>query len=152
MNACRIDGCEATALQRELCHRCYERLRYHGQIERIYPMPVEDRFWPKVNVGAEDECWEWTAYVNPRTGYGQFSIPKALRPTWGGHRTVTAPVVACSLTHGHRPDGMWVLHACDNPICCNPSHLSWGTPRENIRQAVERGRHRGPHSMRKVAA
>lgn len=39
-------------------------------------------------------------------------------------------------------DGLWVLHSCDNPPCCNPKHLSLGTPLENARQAKERGRAR----------
>lgn len=34
----------------------------------------------------------------------------------------------------------WVLHLCDNPTCCNPSHLQIGDPAENSRQASERGR------------
>ena len=34
----------------------------------------------------------------------------------------------------------WVLHACDNRKCCNPSHLYIGNRSDNMRDAVSRGR------------
>ena len=33
------------------------------------------RFWSKVDIRSESECWEWTAGKNPN-GYGQFSISR----------------------------------------------------------------------------
>lgn len=97
-------------------------------------------FWGKVAPADENGCERWTGYINPQTGYGQHSIRKASRPAWGGQRTVTAPVVACTLAHGQRPEGMVVLHSCDNRWCCNPHHLRWGTQTENNREAWGRGR------------
>jgi hypothetical protein len=38
------------------------------------------------------------------------------------------------------PDGVVVRHKCDTPRCVNPDHLETGTPAENIRDAVDRGR------------
>ena len=99
------------------------------------------RFWAKVDAsGIHDECWPWLGYVNPQTGYGQHSIPKTQQDEWGGQRTVTAPVISCSLIHGPRPAGMHLLHSCDNRECCNPAHLRWGTQTENNREAWDRGR------------
>jgi hypothetical protein len=40
------------------------------------------------------------------------------------------------------PDGMWVLHHCDNRRCVNPDHLYIGDVKDNSRDAVVRGRHR----------
>ena len=98
------------------------------------------RFWAKVDsAGGYDACWPWLGCVNPQTGYGQHSIPKAVQVEWGGQRTVTAAVISCSLIHGPRPTGMHVLHSCDNRPCCNPAHLRWGTQTENNREAWVRG-------------
>jgi len=42
---------------------------------------------------------------------------------------------------GEIPDGMVVMHACDNPRCVNPSHLKLGTYQENALDCVAKGRH-----------
>jgi hypothetical protein len=87
------------------------------------------RFWQKVAIGAENECWPWTA-GSRGNGYGAFRI---------GRKVVDAHVVAHELAHGAKPlPGMWVTHRCDNRSCCNPSHLVLGTPRDNFNDMVER--------------
>lgn len=42
--------------------------------------------------------------------------------------------------HGSLSDELFVMHTCDNPTCINPSHLAAGTPLENTRDMVEKGR------------
>ena len=37
--------------------------------------------------------------------------------------------------------GLYVLHSCDNPSCCNPKHLRTGTPSENTHDMLIRNRH-----------
>ena len=34
-----------------------------------------------------------------------------------------------------------VCHACNNKNCCNPKHLYFGTPKDNIVDAIENGTH-----------
>ena len=46
------------------------------------------------------------------------------------------------------PAGLWVLHACDRPRCCNPLHLRLGTPKMNMADCVARGRHRNGRRRR----
>ena len=48
--------------------------------------------------------------------------------------------IAWELTHGPIADGLFVLHTCDVPLCCNPQHLFLGTQRDNIRDAAAKGR------------
>lgn len=96
------------------------------------------RFWSKACVLDESECWEWQGSRNWQ-GYG-WAQPSGKNR--GAHR------VAWLLTHGSIPDGLWVLHHCDNPPCVNPSHLFLGTATDNERDKVRKGRHhrqRGCH-------
>ena len=69
---------------------------------------------------------------------------------WGyGHRYVRTPDgpklkllhrLAWEENYGPIPDGLFVLHACDNPPCYEPTHLFLGTARDNIRDAMNKGR------------
>lgn len=38
-------------------------------------------------------------------------------------------------------EGLFVLHSCDTPACCNPAHLRLGTNQDNIADKLQRGRH-----------
>lgn len=88
------------------------------------------RFWSKVDIRSDEQCWLWTR-ARHRDGYGQTSF----QGKWmAAHR------LAYVLTHGEIPEGMHVLHSCDNRACCNPNHMRLGTHHENMRDMVERGR------------
>jgi hypothetical protein len=54
----------------------------------------------------------------------------------GAHR------MAWMLTNGEISKGLHCCHRCDNPKCCNPSHLFLGTNAENMRDMFNKGRHR----------
>ena len=96
-------------------------------------MQDEVRFWDKVEVLGADECWEWTASLSGN-GYGYFRLDG---------RMVNAHRVAYELSHGAIPDRLQVLHSCDNPPCCNPSHLFLGTHTDNMRDKGNKGRWNG---------
>jgi hypothetical protein len=124
-----------------LCKRTYCSVSCYRAKQRS--QPSAERFWAKVQKGAPDACWPWTGNAaGGRNGgrYGQFTI--TVGPNQQRH--LGAHVYAYELTYGPVPDGLEVLHACDRAICCNPAHLSAGTHAENVRQAVERGRHHVP--------
>jgi hypothetical protein len=91
-------------------------------------LPLEERFWTKVD--KTGECWLWTAALHD-DGYGMFGISGRSRYA---HR------LSFEFTHGAIPDGMQVLHHCDNPPCVNPAHLYLGTRADNMHDMVVRGR------------
>ena len=85
--------------------------------------------------GGQKSCWPWMLGKTP-LGYGWL----------GPHRRVYTPHVA---QHAHRaawlalkgeiPRGMFVLHKCNNPPCCNPRHLYIGTHSDNMKDLARTG-------------
>lgn len=86
------------------------------------------RFWAKVQ--KTDGCWQWTACV--QDGYGRFRLDGTMRLA---HR------VSWELEHGAIPDGLNVLHRCDNGVCVRPSHLFLGTQLANVTDCIAKGRY-----------
>lgn len=100
---------------------------------------TEDRFWSKVSYGPSassmigQECWPWTGAASDE-GYGRF----LLNGRNGGY--VMAHRYAWEQANGPIPDGLFVLHRCDNPRCVNPWHLFLGTKGDNNRDRAAKGR------------
>jgi hypothetical protein len=92
--------------------------------------PPERRFWPKVE--KTSGCWIWKA-SRDKYGYGQFTFRGECE---SAHR------VAWILCNGPIPEGLGVLHKCDNPPCVNPDHLWVGTQRDNNRDMYLKGRNK----------
>ena len=87
---------------------------------------VWDRFWSKVD--ASGDCWEWTAALAVRGGYGWFNP--------GNDRPTTAHRVAWRLLVGPLPEGLELDHLCRNPPCVNPDHLEPVSHSENVRRGA----------------
>lgn len=79
-----------------------------------------------------DNCWEWTGSRND-FGYGLFYLK--------GDQ-VRAHRYSYERAFGAVPDGLYVLHKCDNPKCVRPDHLFLGTLVDNSRDMVSKGRMR----------
>lgn len=79
-------------------------------------------------------CWEWTA---GKHGVGYGSISRTLGGGGYAHRAMYQSVI------GPIPDGMYVLHDCDNRLCINPEHLFPGTHLDNIKDMHAKNRQRG---------
>lgn len=94
------------------------------------------RLYLHTKIGGADECWIWTGAHNMR-GYGQIHFSK-------GKRVIYAHRASYEIHRGPIPDGLWVLHRCDNPQCVNPSHLFLGDRLANVHDAMSKGRMRKP--------
>jgi len=77
-------------------------------------------------------CWEWQGVLNNK-GYGMMYVRE-----WG--RRSSCHRAAYQFYFGQITDGSWVLHKCDNPRCVRPSHLFLGSPLDNIRDMIAKGR------------
>ena len=81
-----------------------------------------------------NSCWNWVGCLrdnNQPQGYGQIQYKG---DPIGPHR------IAWMEVNGDIPDGLFVLHSCDNRLCCNPLHLFLGTQKDNIEDAVSKDR------------
>jgi hypothetical protein len=91
------------------------------------PKDLHTGFMSRVCQGAPDACWPWTGKKHSR-GYGYFRGMRVHRIAWEIEN-------GCKI-----PEGLIILHSCDNPICVNPAHLKCGTQKDNIRDGIMKGR------------
>ena len=81
--------------------------------------PVGPRLDERIDrSGGPDGCWPWRGQLTP-FGYGRMAVHG---------RLLMAHRLAYEIAHGPVPSGVWVLHRCGNPGCCNPRHLELGPP------------------------
>lgn len=96
-------------------------------------VPVVERLTTRL-VRMPNGCLEWTGRTC-RDGYGLLAI---------NHKPVRAHRLAWELANGPIPTGMFVLHHCDNPPCCDAidteHHLFLGTQQQNVDDMIAKGR------------
>lgn len=90
------------------------------------------RFWGKVNkLRSKKACWEWSARTIDKDGYGRFYLKDKL---------LRSNRVSFFIHYKKDPFDKHVCHSCDNPKCCNPYHLFLGTAKDNVQDALKKGR------------
>lgn len=89
------------------------------------------KIWSSCDTSAgHDQCWPWTK-LRDSGGYG---LVHADGVHYLAHR------VAYVLATGADISGECIRHTCDNPPCCNPSHLLSGNHAENMNDMADRNR------------
>ena len=97
------------------------------------------RLYSKVDMspgqGPKGECWEYQGGKH-KFGYGMIN-----RSGSKASEVTTSHAYGWEVENGPVPDGMFVLHKCDNPPCCRPDHLFLGTHQDNVDDMCGKERH-----------
>ena len=88
-------------------------------------------FWERVKKADPNQCWPWQGHCD-NNGYGKYS--NDVLNINVAHR------FAYILTYGQPQLGHIIRHTCDNPPCCNPTHLVPGTYKDNAQDRIKRAR------------
>lgn len=100
------------------------------------------RLYDRLEINGDCLLWRGATGGNA-VRYGVVHLDGKLRTI---HRWV------CEQAHGAPSDGQVATHSCDNGLCCNPAHLSWGTGSSNMIEARDRGRMPGKQKLTRAQA
>ena len=133
MKKCIVIDCGRKHRAKGLCAKHYNQLKRTGSTQSKTTKTASERFWCKVKIVKDDECWEWQASLNGN-GYGAFHF---------NDKGINAMVFSLEESLGRKLlSGEMALHTCDNKKCVNPKHLYAGSYKDNTDDWMERvGRH-----------
>lgn len=141
-DTCDHPDCDKPFVARGMCRKHY--VAWHRATPKHLRTPapglsrltIEERYWAKVDRSAgPDACWPWRPPTH-RSGHGEFFVSKA-------RGKVPAHTFAVELATGQPcPPDREGCHTCDNPPCCNPAHIYYGTRQQNVDDMWQRGRGR----------
>ena len=105
-------------------------MRYNSPLARVLA---------NVEVNKKTGCWEWKGKtVTNASGhkYGRINVR-----LMGVHTAMLTHRFVLHFIMGMPIVGLVGAHKCDNPICCNPKHLTAVTQTDNMQDCVAKGRH-----------
>lgn len=129
---CSVFGCGKKHNARGYCKSHYDSAYRTGELSIIQPkgLPLKTRLLERSKASGGNGCIEWTGSIDS-DGYGSILVDGKLI---GAHRA------AWEVANGTIPNGMCVLHHCDNPPCINSEHLFLGTQTDNVADMVRKKR------------
>ena len=131
---CKVERCKKKGVARGMCQMHYRRWKLYGD-----PLKTKVQVAPKgatlkqkllLKTEKTKKCWNWTG-SRFQNGYGSMRFGSTLR---GVHR------VSWEIHNGSIPEGICVLHKCDNKLCVRPGHLFLGTHADNVADMDRKGR------------
>ena len=136
---CKVDDCANKIIKaRGFCSKHYARWRRRGSPDIVFTNADRKPKYSSLKESLEsgyaavdiDECWEWTKSFS-HFGYGQL---------WWIDRHILVHRASYISYVGEIPEGMCVLHKCDNPKCLNPNHLFLGSRLDNNQDRAKKRR------------
>lgn len=136
---CLNNSCKRLAVSKGYCDKHYRRLLKHGDANSCSRVVSEgtaaERFHQKYKIDEVTGCWIWIAGTRPNGKgvlYGRHWSDSGV--SIGAHR------FSYQLFNGDIPDGLYVCHHCDTPLCVNPLHLFLSDHKGNMKDMVDKGR------------
>ena len=126
---CSYKGCDKKHYAKGFCRNHYTNLRTRDTPDYAYIPSAMERLMSKVTI-SENGCWEYGG-VTTKWGYGAICSDGK---TFSAHRFMFENKFSAI------PEGLWVLHKCDNPGCVNPEHLFLGTTQQNTKDRNAKNR------------
>lgn len=133
---CSIHGCFRVHYGLGYCQKHYLRNYRNGDPNKVFPregkislLTLKERIELKFKKENFKKCWVW--FGATRNGYGCIGFK-------GKHYTVTRAL--WEIENGPIPKNMHLCHKCDNASCVNLNHLFLGTPKDNMKDMVNKNR------------
>lgn len=136
---CAFDECERDAVCKGYCDKHYRRVLRRGDVNdygsrKVAEGDAIERFHQKYEIN-ESGCWMWMGGTRPNSK----GVPYPRHWT-DDFKSIGAHRFSFELVHGAIPQGMYVCHKCDTPLCVNPDHLFLGSHQDNMRDMVAKQR------------
>ena len=141
MKKCQVKNCNRKFYGKELCHAHYVRMKRTGSTQEHIKIkkvnqPIIERFKEKIAPSDKNGCQNWIGCLSDGR-YGAFIIGSRIN---GTRKRCNAHRLSYELFVGKIPEGMCILHKCDNVKCVNPKHLFLGTQKDNMKDMQNKGR------------